>query len=305
MKSSSLRWVGLGIGLASCLAVAWYATQVMGEQDWSAFWSPGALLGLAWAGLMYGSIVPLSSIAWKGLLNSMGHSHDRAALMRVLAVSQMAKYIPGNVANHVSRAALVAAQGVPMAMVVSSMVVETLLAIAAALGVAALGVVLEPSLQQALGRVWSESPKALPLALAGVLLVVVAVGWRFAKPDLRPSFSTGVKALAIYVLNYLLLGVGLWGFACLAIPEHAHHGMVLASAFSLAWVVGLFTPGAPAGLGVREGLMLLFLAPFYHPAAALFLVVGFRLATLVTDLLWFAWGSWTGWKALQFKRKTT
>jgi hypothetical protein len=32
--------------------------------------------------------------------------------------------------------------------------------------------------------------------------------------------------------------------------------------FSIAWLLGLLTPGAPAGLGVREAALVLFLAMF-------------------------------------------
>jgi uncharacterized membrane protein YbhN (UPF0104 family) len=50
-------------------------------------------------------------------------------------------------------------------------------------------------------------------------------------------------------------------------------------------VVGFVTPGAPGGLGVREGLMLLMLAPVYSTASAGILVIALRIATTLGDVL--------------------
>jgi len=50
-------------------------------------------------------------------------------------------------------------------------------------------------------------------------------------------------------------------------------------------VVGFVTPGAPGGLGVREGLMLLMLAPVYSTASSAILVIALRIATTLGDVL--------------------
>ena len=40
-------------------------------------------------------------------------------------------------------------------------------------------------------------------------------------------------------------------------------------AFSLSWVVGFITPGAPAGLGIREATLILFLQSSVNPSVSI------------------------------------
>ena len=93
------------------------------------------------------------------------------------------------------------------------------------------------------------------------------------------------------MLNYVLIGIGLWGMACVLLPGQAHDLGLLIAAFALAWVAGFFAPGAPAGLGIREALMLLVLRAAYSPPDALLLVVGMRLATIFADVAIFLAGN--------------
>ena len=59
------------------------------------------------------------------------------------------------------------------------------------------------------------------------------------------------------------------------------------AACTLAWMLGFVTPGAPAGLGVREAVLLGLLGPVLGEPAALLLSLQLRLATLGGDLLLF------------------
>jgi uncharacterized membrane protein YbhN (UPF0104 family) len=73
--------------------------------------------------------------------------------------------------------------------------------------------------------------------------------------------------------------------ARLLVPGAPHDYWLLISVFALAWVVGFITPGAPGGLGVREALMVLMLAPAYTAASASVLVIALRIATTLGDAL--------------------
>jgi len=54
-----------------------------------------------------------------------------------------------------------------------------------------------------------------------------------------------------------------------------------------AWVVGIITPGAPSGLGVREGVLVFGLVNF-APLDEILLLVGlFRLVTVLGDLVFY------------------
>jgi uncharacterized membrane protein YbhN (UPF0104 family) len=52
---------------------------------------------------------------------------------------------------------------------------------------------------------------------------------------------------------------------------------------SLAWIVGYVTPGAPAGIGLREAVLVLGLSPALGESEALALALLYRLVTTIAD----------------------
>jgi uncharacterized membrane protein YbhN (UPF0104 family) len=61
----------------------------------------------------------------------------------------------------------------------------------------------------------------------------------------------------------------------------------LAGAYVAAWLAGLVTPGAPAGLGVREMLILVLLAGKVPDGALLVAVLLTRILSILADVLCF------------------
>jgi hypothetical protein len=84
---------------------------------------------------------------------------------------------------------------------------------------------------------------------------------------------------------YVVMGIGLILLSHFLLPDAPPDYWLLIAVFALAWVVGFVTPGAPGGLGVREGLMLLMLAPVFSAASASVLVIALRIATTLGDVL--------------------
>ncbi len=108
--------------------------------------------------------------------------------------------------------------------------------------------------------------------------------------NLLPPRLTVVRAFLLYCATYCVVGIGIIALAHLLLPSQPHDNWLLVASFALAWVVGFATPGAPAGLGVREGLLLLMLGPVYTPALAGILIIALRLATTLGDVINFVVG---------------
>ena len=98
------------------------------------------------------------------------------------------------------------------------------------------------------------------------------------------NLPVAVPALA------LIAGAGLSVLALGLFPDAPIDYALLTAAFALAWVVGFVTPGAPAGLGVREALLLAMLSHGMGASNASLLIVALRIATTLGDMLCFALG---------------
>jgi len=59
------------------------------------------------------------------------------------------------------------------------------------------------------------------------------------------------------------------------------------SIFSLSWLAGFLTPGAPAGIGVREAVMIALMEGIIGTSNSLIISVLFRLVTITGDVMMF------------------
>ena len=62
---------------------------------------------------------------------------------------------------------------------------------------------------------------------------------------------------------------------------------LIGGAFVLAWLIGLVTPGAPAGGGIREAVLLFLLGHRYAPGDLLLAIVLGRSVNIVGDVGYF------------------
>ncbi|MCY4188684.1 MAG: hypothetical protein OXD30_09395, partial [Bryobacterales bacterium] len=64
----------------------------------------------------------------------------------------------------------------------------------------------------------------------------------------------------------------------------------IAGCYALAWVTALLTMVAPAGMGVREGILGILLSQAVATGTAMILAVAMRLWAIAMELAWLAVG---------------
>src|SRR5690606_21065797 len=90
--------------------------------------------------------------------------------------------------------------------------------------------------------------------------------------------------------SFLIVGIGFTAMAPILAPGSGFPFLQLCGAFAAAWVVGLLVPGAPAGLGVREAVLLVLLGEVMPTADAVVAIALLRVATTLGDLVHFVAG---------------
>lgn len=296
------RLIGLLIGLVATVAFVAYSVNTLTIEDLSLYITTPVLVGIVIAALLYATIIPVSAWAWRGMLADVGTTKSWRELVMIMAITQMAKYLPGNIGHHIGRAGMSLARGISIRPFFLTVFMETLLALFAALVIGLMGAVYSRS---GLATLKLGNELAIVLMLAGLVILGLLIYRPFVSQLLRrfapnyinltqdtllPLTPTLLKAFSAFSLNYVMIGVGLWLMASTILPEMEHDFMLLLSSFALAWVVGFFTPGAPAGLGVREAIMLGILSTSYPGSSGLFIIISLRLATILGDSLCFLIG---------------
>lgn len=250
-------------------------------------WSYGAEINLstfnfnwvAWTivgilALVYGVSNLMLALAWRDLLRHFGISVTARWAVWAYGVSQIAKYVPGNIFHLAGRQALGAAAGLPQWPLAKSAVWELGL-IAATGGV--FGLLVLPVLT---GYVSA----ALALALfIGVLIFAQGIlKWFWGRPIAHAFLWYGGF---LWLSGAIFAGLLHW----LAGPHVFATGgrLILIGAYVLAWLAGLVTPGAPAGIGVRELVLFVLLSGSVGEAELLLAVVLGRFITAMGDTLFF------------------
>jgi hypothetical protein len=270
-----LKWLGNGLALFGVILVATQLWQHGGDLK-NAGTSFTLWLLIIVSSIVYAIAALFLVFAWKNILRHLGDSIPTRVAFSIYGVSQLAKYAPGNVFHLAGRQALGLSQGIPGWSLAKSTVIEIALIFIA--GFSSVTLVISWWLP---GVTWLAS--AMLFLLCTALIAVL----------LRALFSTWL-ARAYWQQVVFLLVSGLI-FACLLnfLGEPAdgvdwRHTMVVVGVFILAWTVGLVTPGAPAGAGVRELVLLAGLNGLAPDEVILAAVLISRIITIIGDLLFFA-----------------
>lgn len=290
MDNVALSKAGLGLGMApsykrllhlaggtlGLLGVAFVAQRLLHYSDQidlsefgPAAWAIFGLLASA-----YGAANVFLALAWRKLLLSLGVSVTPEWAIRTYGLSQVGKYVPGNIFHLAGRQAMGMAAGIPSWPLAKSALWE--LGLIAAMG-ATFGLLALPALWSSLTPSLSILTFALALAASCIFLriigwnnIIVAAGWQ--------TLFLSVSA-CVFVATLAVIGG--------SSPLRAD-AIVIGGAFIIAWLAGLLTPGAPAGLGVREAILLLLLEGLFDQQNILIAVIASRLVTATGDLFFFA-----------------
>ncbi|MGV3489926.1 MAG: hypothetical protein ACO1OG_01265 [Devosia sp.] len=270
----ALHWFGGALALAGVIFVGQRLWAYSGQIDLARL-TLSAWIGLACLATTYAIASPLQALAWRNLLAYRGEATNAAWAVRTYGISQLAKYVPGNVAQFIGRQAIGAAAGLAGWPLAQSALWELgMLCVAGAI----VAVMAAPLVTDIPPEV------ALPLfgtAVAAALLIAnKALGARVAAALLQ---QIGFLVICGLVFVGTLLAVA----PALEVATYA----TICGAYVVAWLAGLVTPGAPAGVGVREAVLLFLLRDLVEPEHLLLAIVAARIICVIGDCLFFV-GAW-------------
>ena len=279
MTEATRTWLKRAGTALAVLGIAWVG---MRFRRYGAALAPADVPGLVWAcaaglALAYAAADVLLALAWRALLEGQGTAAGLVWCIRTHGVSQLSKYLPGNVMHLAGRQLLGASAGVPHAVLARSSLLELA-------GLASAGLLLS---LMALPLVEvGPFPRVTPAVGAAIVLLALAAA----------RVIGGARAVQVLGCHLLFLIVASANFTTLLVLLAPGSGSSLpwpaaCGAYAAAWLAGFVTPGAPAGLGVREAVLVLLLGGHAAEPDLLAAVVLNRAVTALGDTLFFgiAW----------------
>jgi len=207
---------------------------------------------------------------------------------RIWFLSNLARYVPGNVWSYVGAVELARREGVAR---------RTTLAVMALTQVLSVGVALAAGLPVLL----AERARLGRPALLGAVVVVAVAGLAvlfrrrllglarrrlpgFDPAELAPSAGTVAWLVAGYAAYWVVTGLAFAALVASLYPLAAGDVPLVVAAYAAAYAAGFLALLTPAGLGVREGVLVIALTPVLPAGPALDVALVSRVWMMLVEL---------------------
>jgi glycosyltransferase 2 family protein len=226
----------------------------------------------------------LNLLAFRFLLRKLGGATESLPLFRILLLANMGKYIPGKFWAVMGKGYLLVRQGVNATAATRAVLLDVILGTSAGLFVCfpLLGFALP------LRAPWLELTLCAWLILPGLLGTQFIAG-RFRRLAWVAEGGLSPSSLAItfglYAVAWVVFGFSFWMLVKTVAPVTIFFFPHALAAVGNAWLAGFAVLLAPAGLGVREGVLLLLLKSWLPLGVAAVLALGTRVWMTLGELL--------------------
>ncbi|MEV4107695.1 lysylphosphatidylglycerol synthase transmembrane domain-containing protein [Nonomuraea sp. NPDC049695] len=239
--------------------------------------SPWAVLG-AFAAVLLGQFFML--VAWREILAGLGTRVPLRIAGRIMFVGQLGKYIPGAVWAYAAMMDLGRDHGSPPRRTFATISLGLVINLGVGLSIAAATL----GSQEAVRKAWYLVllvPVIIVCLHPKVLTWGLNLALRIARKEPLESVLPGrtvIVTVAWTALGWLVYGLHIW-----LLSGRTDLYIVSTGAYAFAWSTGILTVVVPAGVGVREGALVLALGPVIGAPAALAVAIVSRLAFTLAD----------------------
>jgi hypothetical protein len=295
--ASGVSWrrgvYALGMAITG-FSVLYVIYQIYDERIWEVEYD--LLVRLAWATLLgvvaYAFASLLLALAWHEELAWAGERPpSRSLSLAIYGRAQLAKYAPGNIFSLVGRQVLGRQIGLSHKVLAWASLFEVIGMLFAAGLLACVGASGWASsvLKVSTGAIFTSVAvfALLPLLLMGSLRHF-DITRRFALPAMGISGYLRLNLVfLLYIPFFLASGLIFAMLVRVALPHMEINWLEIVGIVSAIWLIGYVTPGASAGIGVRDALLLLAIDGLLAGGGAALVVVAYRILTVLGDIGFF------------------
>ena len=237
--------------------------------------------------------------AWRRILISLGEHLPFAFGARVWFLSNLTRYIPGNIWQVATMMVMVEQRGVSKTNALLSQVIYTALALAIAGLLGLMFVFVRPEILSGVldPTVVAYAPHIAALAFIALIVflalppvnrLIVAITAHVTRRDLAaptPTFARGLVPPIFSLAMWLTNGIAFYLFADSITPLSLAQLPAFIAMNAGAYWIGYVSFVTPSGLGFREGALAWMLGSFFPAPVAVALSLVTRLWTTVGELL--------------------
>lgn len=230
---------------------------------------------------MYAILLILLALSWKNILESLSKTIIVNKIIWIYLKSMIFKYIPGNVFHYVARQIEAKKEGITHKNLIQSNILEAVIIIIASVIISLFAVtfIKNIDLDSYIHTINMNLVYFISFSLMIILFFVSKYNDLNYKNYIQPLclyliFFFGIGFITYLIINKVML-VNLSLLICVFL-------------YSVSWLIGFITPGAPGGLGVRESLFVILSSGIISVGDAFILSAILRLITIIGEVIIFA-----------------
>lgn len=263
-------------------------------------WTPKVIVISILSLFIYSITNIVGSLGWAVLLKAVGEKIKLKEAFILFNISQFAKYIPGNIGQHIGRIALAQKYKLKLHNVILTMVLEV---VALVITGGMLSIIFLPVLSK---DYLQEIPYMPPLwvffliavGIIGLPLLLV----NFLNSRYRPKFLVKkigdqkirlpklisfIKCTILFSLSFLAMGLLSQIIVRYFFEIDGNFFFLLTGVYTVSWIAGYLIPGAPAGMGIREVISVSALSLIFNPGVSLGITIFVRFISILGDAMIF------------------
>lgn len=278
-------WLVRSVGLLLIGFALWFLGREL-SNNWSSIgdWRPSnsVLLALGGLSLLYCTSLFLLAESWHRIIGVFGDEPRRRTYLS-LTSTQIARYLPGNVAHILGRAIWLRNGPLTGRELTRATAIE--------IAVTPTGAVF--ALACLVPFVVTNTHLTITVAiytLAALVALSVLLLLR-SRPKISTKLQCWIRRLVAPILlaSVFMLLLGAIFAAILNLVGEFPAALAMASAI-VAWMAGYITPGVPGGIGIREATLVLLLNSGHSDENVILAAVLFRIVTTIGEVFCFLAG---------------
>ncbi|HCW53461.1 MAG TPA: hypothetical protein DG753_06940 [Clostridium sp.] len=289
MIKKIIKWLGNILVLLSIIFII--KTMSNFHIDYSILIQPKMLCFIIILSVISAISIFFDSMAGKFMIKDiLGVVIPFKVIYKIYSKSNIGKYLPGNVMHYVSRGIYCKEHNIDSKDMYYVTILEILLKVMTAFLITIFFMYKKISSIFKLSNINIEIKFYYIIAISCILMCILYVFIYYKKRDVKESLILEVKALKpmiLYSLTFFLnaalflIVVDLLDSSLL----NSEDILYVIGIYTMVWLIGYVTPGAPGGIGIKETLLLVSLSPMYGEKIVLLVAVIVRVINVFGDLI--------------------
>jgi len=267
--------------------------------DYSILLNKENILPVVISAVLLSIIVILNCTPWKRLVYIITGTHiPFKNAVTVYTKSNILKYLPGNVFQYVGRNELAINLGIRHTDVAMATILDIIMLILASFLISL--VLLKGVILEVIYNYKNNLMMVLGIIIIVAIIVFIILLWRF-KDELTAFLvrflsvfkKKNILSVLVCMLYYLVVTIVsslLYMMVLLLVLKQDISSalfMDICGAYTLSWLIGFITPGAPAGIGIKEAVMMAITGGVLNQEAIVLSLVILRVLTIFGDVMSF------------------